>query len=294
MTKGLLFSLLLGFSYVSFSQKIRFTDSTNKWSIATTKKWWTEFGSDSYLGDSIINGTKYRVSSYGYVREDTGVEKVFVKNFLSKDTNEIVLYNYNLVVGDTLRYNYVNDTFAYFISKVDSILINSVIHKVWRAVLYESLHGGTLEFSIIEGIGSTGGPKFSAYPLAVESRDYLICFENNFSRPNLSTSVFADIGYNFDNDTSCTLNIQRLVIDRYACIAAPNPVNANTKLYFEAPLQSGNLCITNTMGQVVLQHSIKSEKQILIGDAIKSPGIYFYRVTDNASQKAYSGKLVFE
>src|SRR4051812_20310473 len=101
----LLLSICLLLSLNGYSQKIMFTDTSNKWNIRYINPDRATIPYSAYYGaDTIIGTTNYRTLIDGlvpaYVREDTIAHRVFVFNTF--DSTEHVLYDYNLLPGDTI------------------------------------------------------------------------------------------------------------------------------------------------------------------------------------------------
>jgi len=123
MKKILLILFFPLFTANLFGQKIHFSDTTNDWKIVFTFDATPEytFHDDYYLNDTIIHATTYRnFSGIGCVREDTVLNKVFI--FDTSIDSEKVLMDYNLMIGDTFRYN----SFTHVVDGIDSTLINGI------------------------------------------------------------------------------------------------------------------------------------------------------------------------
>ncbi len=144
MKKPILAAFMVILSFTGYTQKIRFTDTSNYWGSQGI-----ESSSIAYQGiyqyrlccTNIFNGLTY-YDLHGvldhwpldfYVREDTAAGLVYMWNF--QDSVEQVLYNYNLHPGDTIHFEYANPPFIDSVLSVDSMLINGVYHKVFS--LYE-------------------------------------------------------------------------------------------------------------------------------------------------------------
>lgn len=300
MKKLLHVILLLICTYTVNAQKIHFTDTSNKWTV------WYRYQATglqtniySYTGDTTINGLQYRVSQFGLVREDTASHKVYIKNCRNNtgiqfsDTNELVLYDYNLVVGDTVRYIYgkPNDSFVSYVKTVDSVKINNTWHRTWlMEPLVFSQH-----YTVIEGVGSTAGPWIPVHPAIFEDGWTLKCFYNNGIHPTVvpAVAVFGAPAA-FDNDQSCALAIQDIDKWNKNVKLVPNPANSRSRILLPNEIMQGRLTIVNTIGQTVYAHFIKNETEIYIGDKLNAAGIYFYTVTDELTGHRYAGKFVYE
>jgi len=299
MKKTLLISLLIFLSISSFGQKIRFSDSTNRWLwyyVSTDGSGLVFLNNANYSYDTVIHGTVYNYISLGaYVREDTILRKVFAIYPISdpSDTSEKLLYDFSLNVGDSFRNEYV----VYYVSGIDSVLINTIWHKVWHLIYARSITGLyiSIDNDVIEGIGSTSYPLFPISPVTlIEGGDILTCFSTNGTTPPLSHKV----GLYFDNATSCSLTfglgVNNVANRNKNASLFPNPINESSKIVLPYNITSGSLVIVNDVGQEIINMPFQNKEELLIGDQIKVPGIYCYRVRDNQSGATFSGKFVHE
>jgi len=118
-------------------------------------------------GDTIINSISYQkiirtnfkvvcsvdstAELFGFLRNDTESHKVYYRD--GYQTEEKLLYDFNLKVGDTLKgsvFLYLN---PFTVSAIDSILINNNYHKRYSIKLREVL----MDEYLIEGVGTTVG-----------------------------------------------------------------------------------------------------------------------------------------
>lgn len=151
---------------------------------------------DFYNGDTLFAGQEYKVISeqymiisgssdccnpdFGegmcYLREDTIQRMVYIRP-LGMDS-DIVLYDFTLGVGDTLKGYFADYDFCGMenetVHSIDSILIGSTFRK---RINFGSVDEYT-DFSFIEGIGSTNGLKACFYGFG-EMGISLNCFSVN-------------------------------------------------------------------------------------------------------------------
>jgi hypothetical protein len=303
MKKIIPITLLVMLSAVSFGQKIHFTDTSNKWhgfTYAPELVLPNAFPYSYYYSDTITySGVVYLqlfspgFSVSAYVREDTSAGKVYaVEIGPLSDSTEHVLYDYNLHVNDTFKYPHMT---AYYVTATDSVLINSIWHKTWHLAPVNDTtvsHMIPVEYDVIQGIGSVQMPLFPANPTVFEFYPYLTCFDNHSFTPRLSHKV----GTYFDNDTSCSLSfglgVGNIVGTNRTTTVIPNPINETSKIAFSSTISSGNLIIINSIGQKIISLPFQNKDEVLIGDKIKVPGIYFYHITDNQGGQMFSGKFV--
>ncbi len=297
-------------SISSFGQKIRFTDSTNAWSIvykSVTLHLSSNTFTQSFNGNIIIDGNVYVVignSGYAsYIREDTLANKVYFRRHWTdiNDTVDILLYNYNWKLGDTVKYG-TDANRIYWIDKIDSTEINSIWYKVWHLKGCYSYTPSLdfIHFYVIEGIGCTSG--FDALVNWEFGYFYrLLCFTNSGNSYPLSnpapTYLPPYMGYdnsmNFDNNTSCNgLGIEQVNSNNNTSSLFPNPIDKTSKIIFPYNITSGKITVANDIGQTILSTTFQNKEELLIGDKIHTPGMYFYHVIDNQNGDIFSGKFV--
>lgn len=120
-------------------------------------------------GPSIVDTNKY----VGAIREDLSKRVYFLPDTITT-SSEILLYDFNLNVGDTLTYSYNNSSYFLgenYVSGIDSIVVGTQYHKQFKI----SAPGYTNYVSIIEGVGSTFG-LLEMFIDPFEWSDNLICF----------------------------------------------------------------------------------------------------------------------
>lgn len=120
------------------------------------------------VGDTIVNGNTYKVlDGYHYIsktfwlRENVQEKKVYIKTILNEPTEETLLYDFNLEVGDSMQlFNPITpfpDEAGYF--TVDSIKIQPILNEQTGKFFYFSPSISNEEaygmFPIwVEGVGS--------------------------------------------------------------------------------------------------------------------------------------------
>jgi hypothetical protein len=295
MKNALLFALLLTLGFPSFGQKIHFTDTTNVWHGYIWDDWDIPYYSspftENYIGDTIIHGTAYKtLNSFmlgvSYIREDTVSKKVYaIRPIAGTDTAEKLLYDYKLNVGDTFK----TSSPFFYVTAIDSVIINSIWHKTWH------FHSDFRDYDVIEGIGST---ICTCLPLNTaiiggEAAINLTCFNNDGTTPPLSKKI----GPYFDNTTSCSvvlvpLSVNKTINKNELSSIFPNPIDETSKITLPYTISSGEISVSNDIGQTIINTSFQNKEELLIGDKIQTPGIYFYRVMDNQRGQVFSGKFM--
>jgi hypothetical protein len=213
-------------------------------------------------------GTGY----YGALRNDSVNKKVyFAFDGLSNDT---LLYDFNLSVGDTLPVSYINDTIHgspnifNWVSAIDSISIGGIYHKqFWISA--DTAMWQTNYVSIIEGVGSTFGVFAKLIP-PFEAGSTLICLvENGLLAYPDGSGVPCDpltVGINKDPNVNS--------FEVY-----PNPVNGKFQI-ISMGIQQYNIIITDVYGNEIYRNTIvNNTKEIDLSNY--SNGIYFVHLRDS-------------
>ena len=136
MKKTILMAIVLLFFRVSSAQKYypMLNDSIEYYELLwDNESYWTM--KSSIIGDTIIHGNKYYKYfrsimnnkdryNLGYMREDTSAKKVYFKVnpiFFQGDTSEIVLYDFSLNLGDSIRWSVLKIDYGFYNSKILTI-----------------------------------------------------------------------------------------------------------------------------------------------------------------------------
>jgi hypothetical protein len=139
--------------------------------------------------------TAYQCNTFSLIRHDTISNKVFFKNF--EDTTETLLYNFNMIVGDTILLKKLPSSFDEFPDNpliVDSIFrINLFGDSVKVFVITDPAETSVFQSFIVEGLGSYKGLLWhnQEYLAAGSSAiwSYLSCFENDSIKFYVSPEV---------------------------------------------------------------------------------------------------------
>lgn len=175
------------------------------------------------------DSTDYADLYVGAIREDS------VKRVYLFDTSEVLLYDFNLDIGDTITAMYgAVGNYTYIVDEIDSVSVTGVFHKRFKivygdpqAVLY-----------LIEGVGASTGllsQFYGSYSWAYISE--LICFKEN----NLDS---------YPDGVSCSL--VDVIIPVQKIQIYPNP--SKGLIYFRGPsMDSISLSIYNLVGEIVYE-----------------------------------------
>lgn len=308
------------------AQKIRFTDTSNKWKLL-------DVGNDGPLifgnplspdarfqKDTVIAGVSYHLLSSisqfdgGYaVREDTAAGRLYFRFMQARvgpyitDTGERVFFDYSMRMYDTLRIRYdATHGIAHYVSAFDSLYVGAHVYKKWKMT---PLPGNTQssEYTFVEGIGCLGGPGWPVFNLVFEHRGQLRCFTNKGTQPVCFPapllpwwSLKVKQGYlaadSFNNTTSCTYKLAPNAVEeinaKVPIIVAPSPGGPEISLILSANIPAGILQITNAVGQILKRVTIKSGKTN-IGQYLSAPGVYYYTLQEAATGQRYNGRFIF-
>ena len=109
-----------------------------------------------YCPPFAVDGSSSWVTG-SFIREDTSAKKIFVYD--QGNNSDALLYDFNLIAGDTLNSNYAGQGFTLIVDSVRTItLLNGAVRKIFylndNEYYIESVGGSQgLQFPIIQAIG---------------------------------------------------------------------------------------------------------------------------------------------
>lgn len=267
----------------SYGQKIRFTDTSNKWTVesvgAENSSTLINYFNTYYIKDSITYVRKTGLSAI--YRDDTLLNKVMFSN-TTPGTPEYVYFDYSLQINDVLalHFSYTNqipDTGVVY--KIDSVSINGIWHKRWYL---NGITGSIYSAEIIEGLGVYKTKHF-------EKSSILICLKNNH---NVITAI-DNYGSDILSPATCAAYIFNSIDNKKDISISPNPANQYSKITFANTIQAGTLTITDILGRRLVSKSIINQTAIPIVE-LPAAGVYFYTITDNYSGNKFAGRFVYQ
>ncbi len=199
--KSSLFLILLGLSIQGVyaqSSYVPFPEGDAVWHVGIKSQYVIVPTHDQYMyaGDTMINQIIYHKISYkeeyihlpdgnlvvydqgivGYLRQDTALRQVYL--IPASDGQEYLLYDFNVMVGDTypLTYSLLSWGELTVIAK-DSILIGNSFRPLF--ILLAPYGGMSDTFKIIEGIGWSSGLVTEAPTFCGEICMRLTCFQDD-------------------------------------------------------------------------------------------------------------------
>lgn len=208
---------------------------------------------------------------HGYIgsfRQNVNEQKVY---FIAPDsTDEKLLYDFTLQVGDTLKgylsemTTWQNTPQPFIISSIDTVMVGGSQRRRWNFSTGYNL-------SIIEGIGSSYGlvrifPVFNDFD-EIE----IMCFEQN------NTSLYPD------TSLICqTINTERFKSEENEIRVYPNPFSELTQI--ENLPKNATVKIIKPTGELVFQDIVESSGNIVIQrNTLKSSGMYMLHIYHEAS-----------
>ncbi len=222
------------------------------------------FGSYAITGDTIISGTSYKKISgcsawwfcdSGSIRDSNKV--IYFIPDTSSTGSEIILYDFNLNVGDTIIHPYGgaicnNDTIT--IWQVDSILTSDGYHR--------QLHLSSFA-TWIEGIGSTTYLFNPANVLCVSGNDVLVCMKT-------------DSGFAYPPGTgSCIVSAPEPWHQKNKITVSPNPMTDILNIEFSND-ELSEINIYDIASRKLMQK--KFTNFVSINTEQLSTGLYLYEI----------------
>ena len=177
---------------------------------------------------------------YAGIRQDTVARKVYCFVY-GTGTNDTLLYDFNLHVGDTLPKSYVNGgTFNNHVSSIDSIIIGTTYRRQYHISSTNPPDSNYVQ--LIEGIGSTFGiTSYLAPPF--EGGYILNCFTQNdvtqYTNPMASSNCNLTMGVK-------TINRQ-LTFQIY-----PNPAANSFQVSISGNSTIKEITVYDMLGNIVL------------------------------------------
>jgi len=225
--------------------------------------------SSGLMGICLYTTAQYFYKYAGSLRQDTTSKKVY---FRYPASNEALLYDFSLVVGDTVTTINTGTTTAYVtISSIDSAWVGNGYRKRFETNPYNG--------AFVEGIGSMSG--------LLEADDTYVAFEDSYT-----LICFADNKGSYLNSASCALvtnpaGIQKIDMETDIRIY-PNPAKDNIEVKLNNTIPETKLSIIDINGKVVLTKYI--DKSVIIDVGYLSNGIY--NISINNGMMSTNKKMV--
>ena len=231
--------------------------------------------------DSIFNKTK--ATYIGGIREDENKRVYFKGNSLHflkpvLHSEEIVLYDFSLNAGDTIReINCMPDMDILIVDKVDTIQIANTMRK--------RIHFNPMPWvEWIEGIGSLKGLLFTSGDLPTNGlNNNLICFKQNNEILYFNNNYFNCFP---ELTTSIKKNNKHSNILVY-----PNPSDNNRIIFSFGEYRICSVQIMDCNGRLCGGFNSNMQSEFLLSTEKYQPGIYFYKAM-NLNGMVHTGKFI--
>lgn len=282
MKKTIILFLAIICSGILFGQNL--IDTNKIWNVVRC----INFGactteSFKFEGDTLINGTLYKTLMastdsamsawyyYGAFREDASG-----KVYTNIEAEEVLFYDFDLESGDEFILQFYGMNIPLLVAEVDSVtLMNGEKRK---RIIFDDNYGEQW----IEGIGSTFGLSFVAYPHYSCDLDHeLICFSENGEQKYQN--------WNYDFCWVTTVGIEESKTEHNWSLV-PNPFEETCILKSENMVnKSCEVRIFNLQGMQIDRYQ-SSLGEMEIGENLNK-GFYIFQIIEKGALKQ-SGKLI--
>ena len=256
------------------------------------------------------SGTYYNQLS-GLIREDTTLRRVYFIPYC--DTTEVLLYNFSLLQGDTITYNFPNSggQITSGVFTVDSIKLKRDYKNYYHNHFYLRNHNTPNTYSsleMIEGVGSVTHPLFLyCYfgPGAIFScssakyDEVLSCKWNNGFKVYYDSCafLFSSINPCYSVTDTCNYSNHCGGIEQYTnsidVTISPNPNNGvfNLSINSFGKEKTNNIEIYNMIGECV-HRQIATSSNCKINIAAISAGVYMIKI--QTEEGSFTKKFIKE
>jgi len=287
--KQLLYVAALIFVPCLADAQMTFPTSSTKWTVRHGNG---EAPPDYYVyalqsEDTVISGLTYHKlyksadmtfdeSEYcGALREDA-THKVY---YMAADASTArMIYDFSMVVGDTLRSQTTPHTAEGIVDNIDTVTIDGIHHMRWNfrtmtAPVGTVWPGGAW----IEGIGNSSLGGLLGSPMLQPTCD---CAENIICNGD-------DAGWSYHNPLYASLDclpstaVARVSSQAMGAQVIPNPVTASARIVLTGALKGTavHMRITDMAGRTVYDAGYAPGEEILLNSGKLHPGMYLYEIT---------------
>ncbi|TAH43866.1 MAG: T9SS type A sorting domain-containing protein [Bacteroidetes bacterium] len=220
----------------------------------------------AFNGDTVILGLNYKKvfenSNYAGALRESGKIIYFIPDTSS---NEVVLYNFNLNLGDSVIRPYggavcANDTAI--VDLVDSVLLSDGYHRI----LYFNSFA-----QWIEGVGAIHYFLEPCNVLCVSGGPYLEC-------------MLTDSGFSYPpNISSCIAGVLENSIEISEVVISPNPISDYGKIDLGENYRNSTMRTYSIQGSLVRVEKIEGVKVYEFSRGQLPRGVYFLNFVNNHS-----------
>lgn len=192
------------------------------------------------------------------------------------DTSEYLLYDFNLIIGDTLPISYNN-----YESNVTVIAIDSIYTPYGYRQRFE-ITGNTWSQYLIEGIGHSKG-LVETMQTPLECGFELVCFSLN------DTSYYPTAG------PTCNMNVGLSELeDDIPPSVFPNPFTQTATITLGKQVNNATLFISNSLGQVVRKYTNLNGTTISIDSVGLPGGFYTCRILSDGNYSSIGRMIIIK
>lgn len=321
--------LLTFFTKNSYSQKLDFMDTSNKWRVRAffvppgqNPKTETRYFSYGYLNYTVnMGGYEYQVLTSNFpdtifVRKDSISGKIYAVTpaLPQRDSTDRLLYDFSMNKGDSyihyIRYYGYGiygdyDTVTYRVLETDSVIIDGLSHRIQYISTISSISKDRHIITVIEGVGSItgmGSPLYFGHLLY--ARETTDCFHSNNGNPVFAHKVLTKYFYNdsssnsyaldtFDNSCPPKLAISQTKSDDNRVTIYPQPAKNHVVIDLGTMIADGRITIINIQGQVIIDRTIVNEQKFNLKFDLPT-GMYIYKIVDHLQGVQFTGKILIE
>jgi hypothetical protein len=227
--------------------------------------------------NSVYFGALREVNKKVYFRPDTNTTYSFCQDlgvgpYTSSYNQDLLLFDFNVVVGDTVLYPHANNT-EIVISSIDSILVQSQFRKRYNFdVIVGNFPACGMFFgnNYVEGIGDPIYGLFTIWTNYFENGTFLNCFQDN--------SVY------YPDSTTCvslpTVVQNNLINSSLSIYPNPSSSNLTIELINISTSFKAQVYINDITGREVYSSSISSAINNIDVSSFKS-GLYLLKIISN-------------
>jgi len=298
MKKRFTIFILVFLTVNSFSQVNTYFQNNPEWKVKNESHNGSDCGgygdeSNYFIsGDTLINSLTYKkilkkgitfligisCMEYNHTPYINSTPSFFLRSFGKKmyliepgDTIQHLLYDFNLLVGNTIPVTYgIMGSPTITVTGIDSLYTPYAYRKDFTLSTGDHLY---------EGIGGSGGLDNTLSVLGISQFSFLECYSLN------DTSYYPSTG------SSCDMNvgISDLTIKNMSS-SFPNPFSDKTTIELNKEVKNASISIFNVTGAMV-RNIIFSGKEISIERKELNAGVYYYQLENN-KDKPFTGKLI--
>lgn len=194
---------------------------------------------------------------------------------------EHILYDFNLNIGDTLMYNYIDASYhiSYVLTGIDSIALGNSYRKNYHYKVLHNTIPHTDTVSVIEGVGSRSFLFTDIFPLENKAGDGLRQTIRCFEGEEL---------YHLIGNQPCF----PLLDDDIDVMVYPNPSTSEVNFKITADSFTGVYSLYATNGQLI-QSGIITNPKFSVNIAGATAGLYVVKIIpDNADDSVLLKKII--